>query len=85
MEEPKTLPHMPSMQATMKKASLQRKSQNVVKERDLATKPPYNVLQEPADPGKQREHVTAGWQNHQGEMEEFHSVYEDSPETSSPW
>ncbi|EMP41629.1 Myotilin [Chelonia mydas] len=80
IEEFETLPHM---QATKKTASLPRKSQNVVKERDLATKPPCNVLQKTPDPGKQRKRVNSGWQNHQREMEEFHGIYEDSPETSS--
>ncbi|CAM4609356.1 unnamed protein product, partial [Caretta caretta] len=80
MEGFETLPHT---QAAKKTASLPRKSQNVVKERDLATKPPCNVLQKTPDPGKQRERVNSGWQNHQREMEEFHGIYEDSPETSS--
>ncbi|XP_074866106.1 myotilin isoform X4 [Carettochelys insculpta] len=83
MEELETLPHRPLLQATMKKALLPRRSQNVVKERDLSTKPSYNVLQKTPAPGKQGKRVNSEQHSQQSETDEFHGVYEDSSEASS--
>ncbi|XP_019361769.1 PREDICTED: myotilin isoform X1 [Gavialis gangeticus] len=81
MEEFEAISHLP---ATMNTATLPSNSQNVVKERDIASNPSYNVLQKTPDPAVQMEHTSPGWQNYQGETEERCSVYENFPETAYP-
>ncbi|XP_048816943.1 palladin-like [Lagopus muta] len=66
--------HVPAVQVTMKKPSFARSSQAAVKDRDMPSLPSYST--------DTAEATNFGQLNSKSEVEDFHGVYENSPQNS---
>ncbi|POI28519.1 hypothetical protein CIB84_007732 [Bambusicola thoracicus] len=71
---------MPAVQVTMKKPSFARSSQAAAKDRDVPSLPSYST--DTPGLGNRAEATNFGQLNSKSEAEDFHGVYENSPQNS---
>lgn len=72
--------HMPAVQVTMKKPSFARSSQVAAKDRDVPSLTSYST--DTPGLGSRAEATNFGQLNSKSEAEDFHGVYENSPQNS---